>query len=137
VSKRKIKKPTATVAVEQREFGPDRFTVFRFMSDCLPETRQFLMDEWALGNQLEAAKVPYDGLPAVLILAAYAASHGADLVDDYDRLIERFRDQVWEVAHPDKFFASCCAILYDRGMYPDEISFQSINIPAIYEELLP
>ena len=135
--KRSKPSPAPAVQREQPETGPDRFTVFRFLSDCADATREYLLAQWAEGNQLESGRVPVDGLPPVVILATYARSYGVELVDDFEVLIDKYRDNIRDCAHPDKFFASCCSLLFDRGMYPDEVSFQSINIPSIYEELFP
>lgn len=117
--------------------GRDRFTVDRFLSDCGSETREFLLKQWSKGNVIRAAKVPVDGLPPVVILSAYAKEYGVSLVDDYEALLERYRDHVKEVCHPDKFLCSCILILAERFQVPSDEAFEAVNVPSIYEELLP
>lgn len=117
--------------------GRGRFTPTRFLSDCCDDTYWYLINEWKQGNQLRMDVLPVDASPAVLILARYAKDYGAELVDDYEALLDMYWNNVNEVRHPDKFFASCIVNLDDRGMSPDEESYESINIPTIYEELLP
>ena len=117
--------------------GPERYTATRFLSDCCDETYWYLVGQWSEGNQLTTNRVPVDGVPAVLILAAYAREYGVELVDDYEALIQRFQDHVSECNHPDKYLASCICILYERDQVPDDESFEQVGIPTIYEELLP
>lgn len=115
--------------------GRGRLTPERFLSDCSPETRSFLTKAWKRGDQLVASRVPVDGLACVVIMAAFLRTYSVNLVDDFDALIDRFEMYVKDIAHPDKFFASCIGILNRRFQQPDEEAFDSINIPAIYEEL--
>lgn len=115
--------------------GRKRFTPARFLSDCCEESRDLITKAWKRGDQLAARRVPVDALPCVVIMAGYLRLYGAALVDDFDALIERYKDQVKECAHPDKFFASCIWVLHQRFLQPDEEAFESINVPAIYEEL--
>ena len=117
--------------------GPERYTVARFLSDCCDETYHFLIEQWAEGNQLEARRVPVDGLPPVVMLTAYAWEYGVELVDDYAALLERYDEHIEEFSHPDKFFSSCISIMAERGECPDPETFESLRIPQIYEELLP
>lgn len=117
--------------------GPARFTVARFLSDCCEETRTFLIEQWSEGNQLVARRVPVDGLPPVVILSAYAREYGVELVDDYDALLERYQENIADCCHPDKFMASCICILKERYQVPEDEAYEVINIPKIYEELLP
>jgi hypothetical protein len=116
--------------------GRARYTVERFLSDCSPATAKLLRAAWANGDQLAARRVPADGLPCVLILASYARVYGVELVDDFDALLERYKELESEFYHPDKFFGSCICLLAAHGQWPDEVSFESIGIPHIYEELL-
>lgn len=120
-----------------RKMGRARYTVDRFFEDCCEETINTLRKAWEEGDQLASTRVPIDGLPCVLLLATYARLYGVSLVDDYDALIERYQENVGDFSHNDKFFSGCICILYARGQYPGEEAFESINIPAIYEELLP
>jgi hypothetical protein len=117
--------------------GSERYCVDRFLGDCSDETYKFLKAQWMEGNQLFASRIPVDGLPPVVMLAAYARLYSVELVDDYDLLIERYQCHIKECYHPDKFFSSCISILADRGQYPELESFEILNIPNIYEELLP
>lgn len=116
--------------------GPARYTVPRFLSNCTDETYWYLVNNWKEGNQLDSYDIPVDGLPAVVILACYARQYGVDLVDDYVALLDRYWETIKETAHPDKFFASCITILDETGQAPDDISFETIKVEQIYEELL-
>lgn len=129
--------PPSTNPAPVRETGRARYTVARFLSDCCEQTRNFLVEQWAEGNQLEAKRVPVDGLPPVVMLTAYAWEYEVELVDDYGALLERYDEHITEFAHPDKFFSSCISLLAERGECPDDEGFEMLNIPAIYEELLP
>ena len=76
-------------------------------------------------------------LPAVLILAAYSRNYqDVELVDDYERLVTDTAAVFGEVAHPDKFMASCITILHPRDQYPSLEAFEMIGLPGIYEELV-
>lgn len=119
--------------------GRGRYTVERFLSDCAPSTAAALRAAWAAGDQLAAARVPTDGLPVVSILAAYAYVCGVALVDSYATLMERQEDAMAApglCAHPDKYLASCCVLLWKREMLPTLGAFEDVNVPSIYEELL-
>ncbi len=132
----KRKKPaTQMVRQELPATGPGRYHAARFLADCTPETDTMLRAAWANGDQLMSRRVPVDGLPAVVILAAYAHDHGAELVDDYDALLERYRENIKECSHNDKFFASCILHLSERYQSPSDEAYESINVPGIYEEL--
>lgn len=117
--------------------GPGRYTPDRFLSNCSDETYWYLVNSWKEGNQLIVDEIPIDGLPAVVILAAYARLYGVDLVDDYKALLDAYWWNVAEVFHPDKFFASCIIHLDEYGAAPELESFQTIHIERIYEELFP
>lgn len=129
-------KPPAREPAPVPVVGPGRYTATRFLSDCSDETYWFLVNSWKEGDQLDSHGVPVDGLPAVVILAAYARQYGVDLVDDYVALLDRYWETLKETNHPDKFFASCIVILDETGQAPDEASFETIRVPDIYEELL-
>ena len=116
--------------------GRSRFTVERFLSDCCEETRTFLVKQWGLNNVLNPSTIPVDGLPPVIILAAYARTYEVDLTTDYDYLIDRYQERMSEVCHPDKYLCSCIVILHGRGQFPGDEAFEAINIPNIYEELI-
>lgn len=121
-----------------RPTGRARFTVERFFEDCCEQTATMLKKAWKRGDQLVSARVPVDGLPCVLILAAYAKVYEVELVDDFDALVERYEEHVGEFSHNDKFMGSCICIVWGNTRYlPEVASFEAINIPAIYEELLP
>lgn len=137
MARRKRVAPTPEPSPVPPSTGPGRFTVERFLCNCTDATKELLLANWREGNQLVAKRVPIDALPAVLILASYAYDYGIELVDDYDALIERFLMYRSDCAHPDKFMASCITILYERGLSPDDESFEAINIPNLYEELFP
>ena len=117
--------------------GRARYTPARYLSDCSAETEAYLRENWAEGNQLNSDEVPTDGLPCVVMLACYAREYGVELVDDYVRLLDRYWEEIKEFAHPDKFFSSSIVIMDETGATPEEASFESICIPAIYEALLP
>lgn len=132
-----LKKRKTQPAQRRSPVGPDRFTVERFMSNCTDATKKFLIHNWKEGNQLVARKVPVDGLPVVLIIAAYARDYDVELVDDYEALIQRYLDHVDQCWHPDKFMASCITILYERGLSPSDEAFEAVKIPELYEEFFP
>jgi len=116
--------------------GPERFTVARFLSDCCDETYQYLRGEWREGNQLMARRVPVDALPAVVILARFGRDFDVAVVDDYDALIERYRDHIKECYHPDKFLASVIAMQHETGHFPGPEVYDDLKIERIYEELI-
>ena len=137
MTRKRIKsQPPAREPAPAPTLGPARYTATRFLSDCSDETYWFLVNNWKEGDQLDSYGIPVDGLPAVVILAAYARQYGVDLVDDYVALLDRYWETLKETYHPDKFFASCIVILDETGQSPDEVSFETIRIPSIYEELL-
>jgi hypothetical protein len=115
--------------------GRARYHATRFLADCTDATERFLRAAWASGDQLVARRVPVDGLPAVVIMAAYAKDYGSELVDDFDALLERYKENVLNCSHNDKFFASCICILSERYQSPSDEAYESINVPGIYEEL--
>lgn len=117
--------------------GPARYTVERFLSDCCESTERYLRENWAEGNQLLVDEIPTDALPPVVMLACYARQYGVDLVDDYTVLLDRYWEEAADFYHPDKFFSSSILVMDETGAVPEEVSFETINIPAIYEELLP
>jgi hypothetical protein len=114
------------------------YSVKRFLGNCTTATAKGLRKAWADGDQLAAAGVPVDGLPAVVILAAWGRRTNIDLVDDYEELLTRTRDAFnkCSLRHPDLFLASCICILASRGEAPTVGSFEQISIPAIFQELL-
>lgn len=132
----KRKAPVAKIKRQELPaFGKDRYHHVRFMADCTPATDAMLRKAFKAGNQLVARRVPIDGLPVVVIMAAYLKEYGSDLVDDYDALLDRYWEYKPDCAHNDKFFASCIWILWQRGQTPEDAAYDSINVPGIYEEL--
>ncbi len=127
--------------VDARPVERDKYTVARFFSECEAGTRDVLIKALRSGFKLAARKVPRDGLPCIVILAAYARACEVDLVDDYDVLIDRLENALMSegaVKHPDLFFASSCRILHTapgRPSLPAIEGFHSIWIHEIYEEL--
>lgn len=117
--------------------GPDRYTVERFLSDCSERSKEYVVHTCNNYEQFVADAVPSDALPPVVMLACYARQHGVDLVDDYVHLLDRYWDEFPGFAHPDKFFSSCIVILDETGQAPDPVSFETIRIPDIYDELFP
>lgn len=134
MAKRKAPK-TQIARQELPDTGPGRYHHARFMADCAPATEAMLRKAFANGDQLVAKRVPIDGLPVVVILAAYLRDYGAELVDDYDVLLDRYWEHKPDCAHNDKFFASCIYLLHQRGQVPEDAAYTSINVPGIYEEL--
>jgi hypothetical protein len=116
----------------------ERFTVERFLGNCSIETRDMLKAVWRDGEQLASEEVPVDGLPCVVLLAAYARNNGVDLVDDYPRLIERAAEYMGAFDHPDKFLVSgaCNAYLAQGDRPVSDEAFEAVHVPQIYEELL-
>ena len=129
--------PAAREPAPAPTVGPARYSATRFLSDCSDGTYWSLINNWKEGNQLNSEEIPTDGLPPVVILSCYARQYGVDLVDDYERILDRYWESVADVRHPDKFFASCIIILDETKQVPDDESFESIRIHEIYEELLP
>lgn len=127
--------------VEPRPVGREKYTVARFFSECEARTRDTLMKALRSGYKLAARKVPRDGLPCVVILAAYARACEVDLVDDYDVLVSRLDDALayeGQVKHPDLFFASSIRILATapgRPSLPSIEAFHGIWVHEIYDEL--
>jgi hypothetical protein len=114
------------------------YTVERFLSSCQPKLAKSLKALWAEGGQLAAAKVPESAIVPVIIIAAYGKKQDIELVDDYDALLEAFRELTKGGAcfqHPDTFFASSICIMAARGQDVSLGGFESIGVPDIYEEL--
>lgn len=130
------KKPATQMARQELPItGPERYHAARFLADCSTKTAEFLRKAFKAGDQLVARRVPIDGLPAVVILAAYLKDYGGDLTDDHDALLDRYWENRDGCSHNDKFFASCIYILAQRCQSPSDEAYASINVPGIYEEL--
>lgn len=115
--------------------GPARFTPARFLSSCCEESAATISKAWKRGDQLVSRRVPVDALPCVVIMASYLRTYDVELVDDFDKLIERYDDHISEVFHPDKFLASCISILHKRYQAPSAEAFESIHIHDVYEAM--
>lgn len=91
------------------------------------------------GYQLESATIPYQAVPAVLMLACYSREYeDVELVDDYEGLVRAYREAVSETgqcAHPDLYLASCISILHDRGQVPSYEGFLDVRMDKMYNEL--
>jgi hypothetical protein len=123
----------------QMEVGPVKYTVERFLSSVEPATAKSLRKVWREGLQLAASRVPPHALPAVVLLATWARRNGIELVDDFDELLAATQtafDDGTVIHHPDLFFVSCILILYARDQVPTLGGFESIGIPAIYNDLM-
>lgn len=132
----KRKAPKTQIARQELPVtGPERYHAARFMADCSPATDAMLRKAFLNGDQLVARRVPIDGLPVVVILASYLRDYGAELVDDYDALLDRYWENKPDCNHNDKFFASCIWILWQRVQTPEDQAYTNINVPGIYEEL--
>ncbi len=118
--------------------GPDRFTVQRFFGGVGdPVAVDLTVAALRSGYQIEVRKVHTQLLPAVLILACYSRYYvDVELVDDYDRLIDDYLQNVTECAHPDKYMASCICILHPREQYPSYEAFQAIGVPDLFPQLV-
>lgn len=114
------------------------YTVTRFFSNCSDKTRKLLNKAFKDGDQLAAAAIPKDALPAILILAAYALRIDIELVDDYAELLERTREalKIGGVHHPDLFLASSICILAERGDVPTIGAFTQVGVDGILTDLL-
>src|SRR5690606_8107213 len=111
--------------------GPDRFTVERFLHGIGDVVAQHLL-QMALrsGYQLETRMIHPQTLPAILILACYSRYYeDVELVDDYDRLVEDYSTAIAEVAHSDKYLASCIRLLHAREEYPSLQAFEDVKVP--------
>lgn len=129
--------PPTTNLLGLQPVGPARFTVERFLGNCSESSKQFLLENWAEGNILGIDEIPVDALPCVVIMACYARQYGVDIVDNYTELLDKYWWELPDCFHADKFFASCICILDERGEAPSDESFESINIPNLYEEFFP
>lgn len=118
--------------------GPDRFTVERFLhgtGDVV--AKQMLIAALGSGYQIETKMIHPQTLPAILILACYSRYYeDVELVDDYDRLVENYAQSVAEVAHSDKYLASCIRLLHARDEYPSLQAFEDVRVPDLYRELV-
>lgn len=118
--------------------GPERFTVERFLhgiGDAVAKDLARL--SLYSGYQLSVKMMHVQTLPAMLILACYSRYYAdVELVDDYDRLIEEYQAAVAEVAHPDKFMASCICILHPREQFPSYEAFEAIGMPNLFPQLV-
>jgi hypothetical protein len=118
----------------------DRFTVERFLGGIGDVVlRQSLVVALSSGYQLDVSALPYDVLPAVLILACYSREYeDVELVDDYEALVAGFRDAIsvpGQCAHPDLYMASCISILHDKAQSPSYESFVGMKMDKIYNEM--
>lgn len=118
--------------------GPERFTVERFLHGIGDAVAKHLtLVSLSSGYQLSVKKMHPQTLPAMLILACYSRYYvDVELVDDYDRLIDDYLQNVPECAHPDKFMASCICILHPREQYPSYEAFEAIGMPALFPQLV-
>lgn len=118
--------------------GPDRFTIERFFGGVVdPVLKDVTCVSLSSGYQLETRMIHPQMLPAILILACYSRYYeDVELVDNYDRLRERFLEEITDCAHPDKFLASCITILDPHEQYPSLEAFESVNVPALFRELV-
>ena len=117
--------------------GPARFTTDRFLGGVGdPLAKDLLRLALASGYQIEVKKIHPQTLPAMLILACYSRYYvDVELVDDYDRLVEEYRTQIADVAHPDKFLASCIGLLHSNDAWPSYEAFQDVRIPDLFKQL--
>lgn len=117
--------------------GPARFTTDRFFGGIGdPLAKDLLKLALASGYQIEVKQIHPQTLPAILILACYSRYYvDVELVDDYDRLVEEYRTQIADVAHPDKFLASCIGLLHSSDAYPSYEAFQDVRIPDLFKQL--
>jgi len=76
--------------------GFDRYTVDRLLCNCSGGTRTTLLRAFKSGDQFVAARVPVDALPVIVLLASFLRLYGAELVDDFDALIERYFNRITE-----------------------------------------
>lgn len=131
------RKPKTQVAPSE-ETGPVRYTQERLFWGCDPDTVKALRGVWKEGDQLATESVPEDALCVVVMMAAWARRFGADLVDDYELLLQRARDAMarMELHHPELFFVSCICILYQRNEEPTVGGFEQVGIPNHYETLI-
>lgn len=118
-----------------------RFTVERFLGGIGDAVaRDQLVVALQSGYQIKVSTLDYQLVPAVLILACYALHHlDAELVDDYEKLVEVYREAVSEfgmMAHPDLFMASCISLLHKRQEYPSLDTFYTINVPELFEQMV-
>lgn len=118
--------------------GPDRFTVERFLhgtGDVV--AKDMLVQALRSGYQLQTKMVHPQTLPAVLILACYSRYYeDVELVDDYDRLVDDYTQAVADVAHSDKYLASCIRLLHARDEFPSLQAFEDVRIPELYRQLV-
>jgi len=112
------------------------YTADRFLDGMSKKLAQGLRKAWAAGGQLVSEKVPKEALPAVLILAAWGERIEVQIVDDYEVLLERTRQAFKDngLHHPDLFFASAICIMAERGQELTVGSFETINIPNLFNE---
>lgn len=135
--KKRRKQREEEVQLENRR---DRYTVERFLGgigDCV--LREHLTVALRSGYQLDVSVLPYDVLPAVLILACYSREYeDVELVDDYEALVIGFRDAIsvpGQTAHPDLFLASSISILHDKAQAPSYEGFLDVRMDKIYNEM--
>lgn len=121
-----------------------RYTVERFLGGIGdPVLQDCLIHALRSGYQLEVRRIEDQAVPAVLILAAYALHHeGAEIVDDYERLVETQRELISPpgfksaCAHPDLFMASCIVIQHAKEAYPSYEGFDSIRVPELFNQMV-
>jgi len=113
------------------------YTIDRFFSSCSKGTTKLLKQAWKDGDQLAAGKVPVDGIPVVLIMAGWGLKQDVELVDDFDKLIERFHENAGKgMQHPDLFLAGSICIMRERGQDVTVGGYEAVGIPDIYDILL-
>ena len=118
--------------------GPDRFTVERFLHGIGDVVAKSLLQiALSSGYQIETRMIHPQMLPAILILACYSRYYeDVELVDDYDRLVDDYWTAVAEVAHSDKYLASCIRLLHARDAYPSLQAFEDVRVPDLYRQLV-
>jgi hypothetical protein len=77
-----------------------------------PVAEELLVAACRTGKRLQVARLPASVLPAVLLLAHYAKHYATryhPLVDDYPRLVERYRNELGYSVFVFKWMASVIA----------------------------
>jgi hypothetical protein len=113
------------------------YSLTRFMSNLSPKLAKQIIKHCNDGEQFDAAAIPRDALPNVTILAAFGSRIDVEIVDDYDKLLDRLRTACNDgnVHHPDLFLATSIALMAQRGQDITLGGFEAVGVPDIFAEL--
>lgn len=109
----------------------------RYFYNCGEEWENDICEAFRSGYQLDHKLLPYDAIPAVLVLATWLRNYrGLEILEDYDGCVLRQQGIFGMCMSPVLYLASCICILYEREEHPGEQAFIAEKIPQIYAQVM-